>query len=91
MSKEHQQDIYISSNTPSPSRPVVVDADTCIGCGQCEATCPMNIPLRSIHNWVHRQDPEIIFDSVPGLEPKIKEKLIDSIKKKPIRERRAKI
>ena len=65
-------------------------ADSCTGCGHCEATCPMNIPLRTIHNWVRRQDPETIFDFVPGLEPQMKEKLIDSINKKPIAERQTK-
>jgi len=62
-------------------------ADRCIGCGECEATCPMNIPLLTIQNWVCRQDPEIIFAFVPGLEDKTKEKLIGYLKKKPINER----
>ena len=62
-------------------------ADSCTGCGQCEATCPMNIPLLTIHNWVRRQDPEVVFDFVPGLEPQVKEKLISSLEGKPINER----
>jgi len=62
-------------------------ADRCIGCGECEATCPMNIPLLTIQNWVRRQDPEIIFAFVPGLEDQKKEKLIGYLKKNPINER----
>ncbi len=62
-------------------------ADSCTGCGECEATCPMNIPLLTIQNCVRRQDPEIIFDFVPGLEPQMKKNLISSLKKKPINER----
>ena len=62
-------------------------AESCVNCGECEATCPMNIPIRTIQNWVRRQDPEILFDFVPGLEPEMKERLIDSLKKRPISER----
>jgi len=62
-------------------------AESCVGCGECEATCPMNIPLRTIQNWVRRQDPEILFEFVPGLEPQMKEKLIESLKNRPISER----
>ncbi len=62
-------------------------ADRCIGCGECEATCPMDIPLLSIQNWVRRQDPGIIFGFVPELEDSMKEKLIGNLKKKPLDER----
>jgi len=63
-------------------------ADSCVGCGACEATCPMNIPLLSIHNWVHRQDPQKLFEFVPGLDPKTRRKLIDNVKRTPIAKRK---
>lgn len=66
-------------------------ADSCVGCGACEATCPMGIPLLSIHNWVRRQDPEELFAFVPGLDPETQRRLIDSVKTNPIAERRVEV
>jgi len=48
----------------------------------------MNIPLLSIHNWVHRQDPQKLFEFVPGLDPKTRRKLIDNVKRTPIAKRK---
>lgn len=62
-------------------------ADYCIGCGECEATCPMGIPLRTIHSLVHRQPPEMIFEYVPGLDSSTKERLIKQAKEDPINKR----
>lgn len=62
-------------------------ADRCIGCGECEATCPMDIPLLSIQNWLRRQDPEIIFSFVPGLKESLKAKMVEHWRKKPLQER----
>jgi ferredoxin len=62
-------------------------AHICTGCGQCEAACPMNIPLKTIHNWVRQQHPEVLIDFVPGLDAQMKKKLIDAIKEEPISKR----
>jgi NAD-dependent dihydropyrimidine dehydrogenase PreA subunit len=43
VSKESEQDIYITPNDPSPSRPVIIDADTCIACNECVEVCPRDI------------------------------------------------
>ncbi|MFC1965728.1 4Fe-4S binding protein [Chloroflexota bacterium] len=59
-------------------------ADNCINCGECEATCPVGIPLRSIHQFVWRQSPEKIFEFIPGLDEEIKEKLIKQVKEQPV-------
>jgi formate dehydrogenase subunit beta len=40
-------------------------ADRCIDCGLCEATCPMNIPLRTIYRHMRKAMQEL-FDYVPG-------------------------
>ena len=40
-------------------------ADRCIDCGLCEATCPMNIPLRTIYRHMRKVMQEL-FDYVPG-------------------------
>jgi len=59
-------------------------ADSCINCGMCEETCPMDIPLRTIHQLIWRQPPEMIFEYIPGLDPATKEKLIQRVKEHPI-------
>ena len=59
-------------------------ADLCINCGMCEETCPMDIPLRTIHQLMQRQPPESIFGIVPGLDSETKKKLIEQVKKQPI-------
>lgn len=40
-------------------------ADRCIDCGLCEATCPMNIPLRTIYRHMRKAMQEL-FGYVPG-------------------------
>ena len=62
-------------------------ADSCINCGECEATCPVAIPLRSIQQFVRRQPPEKIFEFVPGLDEETKKRLIKQVKEQPITRR----
>ncbi len=62
-------------------------ADSCINCGECEATCPVAIPLRSIQQLVRRQPPEKIFEFIPGLDQETKERLIRRVKEQPILKR----
>lgn len=65
-------------------------ADICIGCGACEATCPMRIPLLTIMHMV-RIDREKIFDYVPGLSSEWKNKIIERTRKQPIATRKVKV
>jgi len=62
-------------------------ADSCVNCGMCEETCPMNIPLRTIQELIWRQPPESIFEYIPGLDPETKEKLIQRVKERPMAQR----
>jgi len=62
-------------------------ADYCIGCGECEATCPMSIPLRTIQSLIRRQPPEMIFKYIPGLDVPTKKKLIKQAKESPVNKR----
>ena len=62
-------------------------ADYCIGCGECEATCPMGIPLRTIQSLVHHQPPGVIFEYIPGLDSPTKQRLIRQAKENPISKR----
>jgi heterodisulfide reductase subunit A-like polyferredoxin len=61
-------------------------ADTCTGCGACEATCPVGIPLLTMMHLA-RLDGEKIFDYVPGLDEQLKNKLIEHLNQHPIAER----
>lgn len=62
--------------------------DNCINCGMCEETCPMSIPLRTIHQLMRRQAPESIFEIIPGLDLETKEKLIQAVKSEPVAEKK---
>jgi ferredoxin len=55
-------------------------ANACINCGECEATCPMAIPLRTLQQLIWRQPPEKIFEFVPGLDEKTKDRLIMQVR-----------
>jgi L-lactate utilization protein LutB len=59
-------------------------ADLCVNCGMCEEACPMDIPLRTIHQLMWRQSPESVFEIIPGLDPETKERLIQRVKEKPM-------
>jgi ferredoxin len=56
-------------------------ADLCVNCGMCEEACPMDIPLRTIHQLMWRQPPESIFEIIPGLDAETKEKLVQAVRK----------
>jgi ferredoxin len=60
---------------------------SCIGCGACEKTCPMGIPLFTLME-VARVNPPELFDYVPGLSAEDKKRLIESVEKAPILERK---
>ncbi|MFC2041622.1 4Fe-4S dicluster domain-containing protein [Chloroflexota bacterium] len=59
-------------------------SNNCINCGECEATCPVGIPLRTVQQLILRQPPERIFDLVPGLDEVTKEKLIQQVNERTI-------
>lgn len=43
MNKNNEQNIYITQNNPSPSRPIIFDAEKCIGCNECVEVCPRDV------------------------------------------------
>jgi len=65
-------------------------SDLCVGCGACEDTCPVGIPLMTMMHLA-RIDGEKIFDYVPGLDEQLKRNLIDSLRKRPISQRGIKV
>ena len=58
MNKENEQNIYAVPNNPSPSRPVIIDADTCIGCNRCVEVCPRDIFMPSP---IKGEPPQVMF------------------------------
>jgi heterodisulfide reductase subunit A-like polyferredoxin len=42
--------------------------DTCVGCGECEKTCPAGISLKTIQDMIRFLSPEKVFELIPGLE-----------------------
>ena len=47
--------------------------DTCVGCGECERTCPADIPLKSVQDMIRYLTPEKVFETIPGLEKEAQE------------------
>jgi heterodisulfide reductase subunit A-like polyferredoxin len=50
--------------------------DTCIGCGECERTCPAHIPLKTLQDLVRFLPPEQVFEMVPGLSKKAQKEIL---------------
>jgi Fe-S oxidoreductase len=42
-------------------------AARCTNCGFCEDTCPSRLPLRTLVDVIRHEDPDRLFDFVPGL------------------------
>jgi NAD-dependent dihydropyrimidine dehydrogenase PreA subunit len=57
MSK-NKQNINITYNSPSPSRPIIFDSDKCIGCNKCVQVCLRDI---FIANKEKGKPPEVVF------------------------------
>ncbi|HYA42358.1 MAG TPA: 4Fe-4S dicluster domain-containing protein [Syntrophobacteraceae bacterium] len=56
--------------------------DTCVGCGECEKTCPSDIPLKAWQDMIVRFSPEQVFELVPGLEDEHRKKIIALVEKR---------
>lgn len=65
-------------------------SNSCTGCGACEATCPMRIPLLTLMHLA-RVDGNKIFDYVPGLSGEWKKKLIEQTEKHPVAKRKVRV
>lgn len=56
--------------------------DTCVGCGECEKTCPANIALKTIQDMIRFLPPEKVFELIPGLESEAQKEILDFITNK---------
>jgi len=54
--------------------------DTCVLCGDCEQTCPAEIPLKMLQDMVRHFSPEKVFDLFPGLQNDVQNAIIDVVK-----------
>ena len=93
---EMEDDSWVASGVLPPDHPIfhLIRAyhisDTCTGCGACETTCPVGIPLLTMMHLA-RLDGKKLFDYVPGLDETSKNKLIENINQHPIAERRVRV
>jgi Fe-S oxidoreductase len=53
--------------------------DTCVLCGECENTCPAQIPLKTIQDVVRYLPPEKVFEVIPGLEPEARNEILNFV------------
>jgi ferredoxin len=53
--------------------------DTCVLCGDCEQTCPAEIPLKMLQDMVRYFSPEEVFDLVPDLEKEAQNAIVDFV------------
>jgi heterodisulfide reductase subunit A-like polyferredoxin len=56
--------------------------DTCVGCGECEKTCPAHIPLKALQDIIRFLPPEEAFRMVPGLEPAAQKEIRSHVEKR---------
>ena len=59
--------------------------ESCIGCGECEKACPVDIPLLTIFKLL-RRDVKALFDYEAGLDVEQKSPLLTTLDEMPMRE-----
>ena len=64
--------------------------DTCVGCGECEKTCPADIPLKTIQDIIRYLPPEKVFEMIPGLEKEAQEEILSLVEQEKGSSRRVK-
>ncbi len=62
--------------------------DTCVGCGECERTCPSHIPLKSIQDMIMYLPAEKVFELIPGLNQEAQDKILVLVEKNKASSRR---
>lgn len=51
--------------------------DVCVLCGECELTCPVGIPLKTLQDITQYFPPEKVFELVPGLDEDIQKAIVE--------------
>jgi formate hydrogenlyase subunit 6/NADH:ubiquinone oxidoreductase subunit I len=53
-------------------------SERCTHCGFCEETCPAALPLRTLVDLIRHEDPKDLFEYVPGLAEKQRDRILAS-------------
>ena len=56
--------------------------DSCVGCGECEKTCPAHIPLKALQDIIRFLPPEKVLEVVPGLESAAEKEILEFVQTK---------
>lgn len=85
------EDMWVRSGTLPPPFPIFHliraghTAGRCVGCGECEKACPMDIPLTSLYALL-RKDISDLFDYTAGLELEKEIPLLTNLEEMPMKE-----
>ncbi len=50
--------------------------ESCVGCGECEKTCPAQIPLKTVQDMIRFMPPKSVFNAIPGLEKEAQDEIL---------------
>ncbi len=56
--------------------------ESCVLCGECEQTCPAEIPLKTLQDLVRYLPPEKVFEVIPGLEKEARNAILDDVNRR---------
>jgi ferredoxin len=56
--------------------------DACVLCGECEKTCPAQIPLKTLQDLVRHLPPEKVFEVIPGLEKEAQDAILSDVNRR---------
>nr|WP_245735245.1 4Fe-4S dicluster domain-containing protein [Thermodesulforhabdus norvegica] len=55
--------------------------ETCVLCGECEITCPVGIPLKTLQDLTQYFTPGEVFDLIPGAGEDVRRVILEFVQK----------